>query len=415
MGHAGAFALPGEPTALEKAEALRAAGAAIVNHPSRFGAVLKAMLGGQAAPAGHGVATPGHQQRRGMHTHTAPRRRPQLGWTSSSSPVQARSRHQQQQRRSIYLTQQTALDLLRVRGVAIHDEEHESPPLPPDGSAAPPSSAGERFLAVSINRETRLPCLVASPGGAARHGVDEVSVFDFDPARGSADLPLDAVAGALGLPSDNDDPQQQQHHHHLPEGFAHLVRELVALFLEKEAFLVEARLVVDSDGGGGVGVARARVGLDDAAHRSAGRQADAHALRDVGAEDAAEVGVERDGIVYVKLPDPSSNIGTLVNGAGLAMNTVDALADAGGRAANFLDTGGKATSETVKRSFEVILTDPRVKVSRFYSLLLHQHEHTDSVSLSLSPLPPFYPLLVCRTDHDRKVYTRQHLRRSDPR
>ncbi|RWA04715.1 hypothetical protein EKO27_g10390, partial [Xylaria grammica] len=51
----------------------------------------------------------------------------------------------------------------------------------------------------------------------------------------------------------------------------------------------------------------------------------------------------------------------LVNGAGLAMNTVDALADAGGRAANFLDTGGKATSETVKKSFEVILKDPRVK------------------------------------------------------
>ncbi|KAI0484756.1 succinyl-CoA synthetase-like protein [Xylariaceae sp. FL0804] len=51
----------------------------------------------------------------------------------------------------------------------------------------------------------------------------------------------------------------------------------------------------------------------------------------------------------------------VVNGAGLAMNTVDALADTGGRATNFLDTGGKATSETVKRSFEIILTDPRVK------------------------------------------------------
>lgn len=50
------------------------------------------------------------------------------------------------------------------------------------------------------------------------------------------------------------------------------------------------------------------------------------------------------------------------NGAGLAMNTVDALADAGGKAANFLDTGGKATSETVKKSFQAILKDDRVKV-----------------------------------------------------
>ena len=59
---------------------------------------------------------------------------------------------------------------------------------------------------------------------------------------------------------------------------------------------------------------------------------------------------------------------TLVNGAGLAMNTVDALADAGGCAANFLDTGGKATSETVKKSFEAILTNPDVKVSSSFVL-----------------------------------------------
>ena len=51
----------------------------------------------------------------------------------------------------------------------------------------------------------------------------------------------------------------------------------------------------------------------------------------------------------------------IVNGAGLAMNTVDAIADMGGKCANFLDTGGKATSETVKSSFRIVLKDPRVK------------------------------------------------------
>lgn len=66
--------------------------------------------------------------------------------------------------------------------------------------------------------------------------------------------------------------------------------------------------------------------------------------------------------MYVRLPGAGATIGTLVNGAGLAMNTVDALALAGGRAANFLDTGGKATSETVRKSFEIVLRDPRVKV-----------------------------------------------------
>ncbi|KAI4110706.1 MAG: hypothetical protein LQ338_008366, partial [Usnochroma carphineum] len=69
----------------------------------------------------------------------------------------------------------------------------------------------------------------------------------------------------------------------------------------------------------------------------------------------------KDGIVYVKLGG-AGTIGTLVNGAGLAMNTVDAIADLGGSCANFLDTGGKATSATVKTSFQLVLSDPRVKV-----------------------------------------------------
>ena len=80
----------------------------------------------------------------------------------------------------------------------------------------------------------------------------------------------------------------------------------------------------------------------------------------MGDEDPEEVEVDKDGVVYIKLAG-DGNVGTLVNGAGLAMNTVDALADHGGKAANFLDTGGKATSVTVKKSFQVILQNPRVK------------------------------------------------------
>src|SRR6202043_367521 len=104
----------------------------------------------------------------------------------------------------------------------------------------------------------------------------------------------------------------------------------------------------------------ARFGFDDAAFRSAERQVDIHGLRCVEDEMSEEAEAERDGIVYIKLAG-EGNIGTLVNGAGLAMNTIDALADLGGKAANFLDTGGKATSETIKKSFQVILRDKRVK------------------------------------------------------
>ncbi|GKZ39905.1 hypothetical protein AbraIFM66950_001584, partial [Aspergillus brasiliensis] len=83
-------------------------------------------------------------------------------------------------------------------------------------------------------------------------------------------------------------------------------------------------------------------------------------LRNPAEEVPEEVEAEKDGIVYVKLEGKGS-IGTLVNGAGLAMNTVDALTIHGGHCANFLDTGGKATTETVKSSFRIITSDRRVK------------------------------------------------------
>ena len=70
---------------------------------------------------------------------------------------------------------------------------------------------------------------------------------------------------------------------------------------------------------------------------------------------------EKEGMIYVKLSGEGS-LGTIVNGAGLAMNTVDALVARGGHPANFLDTGGKATSETIKAAFKCVTSDARVKV-----------------------------------------------------
>ncbi|KAI1415665.1 succinyl-CoA synthetase-like protein [Hypoxylon sp. FL1857] len=332
MGHAGAFALPGEPSALAKIEALKAAGAAIVNHPSRFGPILKSLLDG-ATPAGAGVAISGNiSQRRDMHTAA---RRP--------IPTQ-QAPHQRlwSQKRSIYLTQNAAFDLLRQRGIPITEKLNPG---------------RQKLLAVTVNRSTRSPCIVASPTSDS----SQVAKFDFPyGASGAQDIPTSAVAQHLDLS---------------PSSIASLEKlltKLVAIFAEKEAFLLETRIVENNvptnpnsnlntnADTSTISLTSAHLGFDDAAFRSCGRQADIQAQRDLSAEDAAEVSVEKDGIVYIKLAD-GGNIGTLVNGAGLAMNTVDALADAGGRAANFLDTGGKATSETVKQSFEVILTDPRVK------------------------------------------------------
>ncbi|KAK7757838.1 hypothetical protein SLS62_000216 [Diatrype stigma] len=258
MGHAGAFTLPGEPSALAKVEALKAAGATIVNHPSRFGPVLKTLLS-SSTPRTSGIPASGtYSQQREIHTVS--RRASLLPKTSQYAALV--------QKRTIYLAQNTAFDLIRQRGVNVSEQGHPEK---------------QRFIAV--------------------------------------------------------------------------LNGMIDLFFEKEAFLLETQIV---ENGENVEIVAARFGFDDAAFRSCGRQGDIQELRDTSSEEAAEVEAEKDGIVYIKL---DGNIGTLVNGAGLAMNTVDALADAGGRAANFLDTGGKATSATVKKSFQVILTNPKVKAS----------------------------------------------------
>ena len=223
------------------------------------------------------------------------------------------------------------MDLLRSRGI----------PISPELLSASP----QRQLAVSINRSTRSPCIAVSGDATSPR------LFDFDYHKKAAELPVHEIIAALRL----DRP-------HSVASLQILLQALVDLFVEKEAFLLATKIVPadDDGGGGGIAVADAHFGFDDAAFRSGGRQADVHAGRGAPSDDPHEAAAARDGIVYIKLA--GGTIGTLVNGAGLAMNTVDALADAGGRAANFLDTGGKATSETVKRSFEIILTDPRVKV-----------------------------------------------------
>ncbi len=202
------------------------------------------------------------------------------------------------------------------------------------------------MLAVAVDRATRTPTIVASPAANPENPHAEAKSFPFDYRKGFDNSRVPAIAEHLQL---RDSAKES-----LPK----LINGLVDLYMEKEAFLVETMFVERL---GDLKVVRAHFGFDDAAFRSAKRQGGIHALRRIEDEDAHEVEAEKDGIVYIKLAG-DGNIGTLVNGAGLAMNTVDALVDAGGKAANFLDTGGKATSETVKKSFQVILQDQRVKV-----------------------------------------------------
>lgn len=321
MGHAGAFTLSGEPDALTKIKNLEDAGVTIVNHPEKFGDAMKLLLG-KSGRASTGAATSGASQRRSMHTMRQVR--------PSIRPMVPKTTHIQQ-KRTLYIGEDQALDLLRERGI----------------NASEYSGKGrKRMIGVAIDRATLSPCIIASPASEPDLSPGELKKFPFDYQKGFDPIRLPGIVShlQLGLAAQETLPK--------------LINGLIDLFMKKEAFLLQTMFVERL---GELKVVGAKFGFDDAAFRSTKRQEDIHALRRIEQEDPQEVEAEKDGIVYIKL-EGDGNIGTLVNGAGLAMNTVDALADAGGKAANFLDTGGKATSETVKKSFEVILQDPRVKV-----------------------------------------------------
>jgi succinyl-CoA synthetase alpha subunit len=317
MGHAGAFTLPCESDALSKIRFFEHVGVTMVNHPAKFGDAMKKLLG-QSGRATTGAATTGASQRRSMHTI----RRIQPTTTSIRIPTQ--------QKRSIYLHQDDSFDLLRERGIKVSED---------------PGNRRRRLLAIGIDRENLSPCVIASASVNPSHLHSYAEKFPFDYRTGPDSSQLSAIASLLDL-----EPST--------EPLSNLIGSLISLYNSKEAFLLETTFIEEADT---FKIVTANFSFDDAAFRSTKRQSEIHALRRTSLEDPHELEAEKDGIVYIKFPG-SGNIGTLVNGAGLAMNTVDALADAGGQAANFLDTGGKATSETVKKSFQVILADERVKV-----------------------------------------------------
>jgi len=169
-----------------------------------------------------------------------------------------------------------------------------------------------------------------------------------------------------------------------------LIQNLWTLYTEKEAIDVHVNLALSVDNDELL-VYSPYLFFDDAAFKSGRRQAFLHALRDEASISATDREAEDAGIVYVPLAspvfpqgtaqneiqtppssaaedEPRNLIGTLVNGAGLALNTIDTLSARlstsphSTSAANFLDTGGKATSDTIKTSFKLILSDPRVSV-----------------------------------------------------
>jgi succinyl-CoA synthetase beta subunit len=136
--------------------------------------------------------------------------------------------------------------------------------------------------------------------------------------------------------------------------FAATLTGLYAAFVESDADLAEINPLVITEGGDLLAL-DAKIVLDDSA---LGRHADLEAMRDLDEEESSETAAREAGINFIKL---DGTIGCMVNGAGLAMTTMDLVKLAGGEPANFLDIGGGAKADRVAAAFRIILDDPNVR------------------------------------------------------
>ncbi|HMD99090.1 MAG TPA: ADP-forming succinate--CoA ligase subunit beta [Terriglobia bacterium] len=208
--------------------------------------------------------------------------------------------------------------------------------------------ARELYLGMVIDRATSRPVLMASTEGgveievvAAEHP-EKILKEAVDPAVGFQSFQARKLAFGLGLEGGQ-----------VSEAVKFLAG-LTRAFEATDASLAEINpLVVTKDGR--VLALDAKMNFDD---NALFRHPDIRELRDLNEEDPLEVKASQYSLNYIRL---DGNVGCMVNGAGLAMSTMDIIQYAGGSPANFLDVGGGASEEQVKRGFEIILSDPHVR------------------------------------------------------
>jgi succinyl-CoA synthetase beta subunit len=231
----------------------------------------------------------------------------------------------------------------------------KTPQTPPEGIKVrkvlvEEASAIERelYLSMTLDRGRSTHVVMASQAGGM--DIEDVAAKTPEkivrewthPAIGLTDFQARRLAFGLGLAGDQ-----------FKQGVA-LIKALFALYLAKDCSLAEINpLVVTKDGR--VFALDAKLNFDD---NALFRHKELVELRDVHEEDPLDVEASKYGLNYIKL---DGNVGCMVNGAGLAMATMDIVKIAGGEPANFLDVGGGASPEQIENAFRIISSDPSVK------------------------------------------------------
>lgn len=209
--------------------------------------------------------------------------------------------------------------------------------------------ASEYYLAVTLDRQAGAPVIMASAAGGMN--IEEVAAEDpdaivrqlFDPHLGLLPFEARTVAGRLGLTGGTARQAQK------------LIASLAKAYVETDASLAEINPMMVTSAGDVVAL-DAKMNFDS---NALFRHAEIKAMRDLAEENALEVEAGKFGLNYIKL---DGSIGCMVNGAGLAMATMDIIKLVGGEPANFLDVGGSASQEAVANAFRLLVSDPSVKV-----------------------------------------------------
>ena len=204
--------------------------------------------------------------------------------------------------------------------------------------------ARELYLGMALDRSSARVTLMACVEGGmdietvAAKTPSKILKLAIDPDVGVDDVPVAKMAEELGLTNQ----------------FLSFVRALYKAYVECDASLAEINPLVVTKNGDLLAL-DAKINLDDNALY---RHPELEALRDMDEEDASEAEAKKFDLNYISL---NGNIGCMVNGAGLAMATMDIIKLCGGEPANFLDVGGGATKENVSAAFRIILHDPKVR------------------------------------------------------
>jgi succinyl-CoA synthetase beta subunit len=207
----------------------------------------------------------------------------------------------------------------------------------------------ELYVAVLVDRSRSCPVVIATAEGGteveklAVESPEKVKREWVDPGVGLRPFQASRLAFSLGLPS------------HLVRACSDIIMRLYRFFIEKDCSLVELNplAVTRQDT---LLALDAKVVFDD---NALFRHPEIACLRDTSQEDALEVKASAYKLNYIKL---KGNVGCMVNGAGLAMATMDLIKMAGGEPANFLDVGGGASDEMIRQGFKILLSDPDVRV-----------------------------------------------------